>query len=499
MAVDFVYHHWMDPPPKPQPESRITIPLTSQASMIPLVFGRCRVTAPILAYTSIPITTEVDAGFIYQLDMLFVLGIGFYGGGNHVLAVWQGDRLMRTFGDGGFFLKNQTGNGDKEDLGVHLAFETPISGITSSQGNLEFLNGNPAQQLVDPVTGSPTTWAGQYMTAGVGMDVAVGDGSFDVRQVPALQVPGYRGYMSAFLWADEETDHWAVGLDPQVSSYSFEVSSYSPTFFSPNGSDDCNPIEILYDLLTSPFGKLALDASYIDMPSFVAAAQILTNEFHFMSIAFQDKARALDMISSVLRQIDGGMFENPVTGKLQVKLARADYDPATVLQVNPANCVELQNFAAGGWTDITNRVVVTFTDRANAYKQGTAVAYSQANAVGQDGEVREITLDYPGITSQGLADAVASRELQARSKPTMKCRAIVNRSFLRTLPLDVVKLTWPDANIAGIYFRVVGVSRGTLENPQIALDLVQDSFYVHRNVVHPPITGGGGGTFGTSL
>jgi hypothetical protein len=48
------------------------------------------------------------------------------------------------------------------------------------------------------------------------------------------------------------------------------------------------------------------------------------------------------------------------------------------------------------------------------------------------------------------------------------------------VPGDVVSLSWPEYGISGVVMRVANVSRGTLANGAIKLDLLQDFFYVWR-------------------
>lgn len=492
MGVEYVYHNWIDPPQPPPPERSITIPLTTSTTPIALLYGRCRVTTPVLAYTSQPIIKPSGSNNIYMLDMMFVLGVPFRAGHSQIKQMYIGDRRLTQIGH---FLGNQTGQGNFEDLTIppaHLALQTPTIAVgddETTQGDAEFLDGRDTQTLINPSGGAPTTRAGQYMTSLTLFDITDDQPwNYGFGFVPAFEVPGYRGYLSAFLWAQNQTQHWAVGVTPDVSSYSFEVATYPATSLADPASDDVNPMDVLVDLLVD---KLSVPATQIDMPSFLAAAMTCRAEGNVMSIAFQQQQTVAEIFDVILRQVDGGLRWNPKLNKLQIKLIRADYDTATLPIINPDNCIQIQNFSAGGCQDLPNRVIVTFTDRLNGYKQGVAIANDQA--VGDDGEIRATTVDMPGVCFQELADYIAQRILAAISRPLMQLNAIVNRSFLRELPGDAVKLNWPEANISNVVFRIIGQGSGTLEDGAIGLQLTQDYFYVHRDLPPQSILDAGGG------
>jgi hypothetical protein len=472
---NYVYHRWIeDQPPKQNPGEGIKIPTSSEGSAVPLIYGRIRVKAPIMAWWG---TAQVHPGsdvgssspFVYGVDIFFVLGIPFENGNAHVLAMWAGERKL---GEGPPGLGSRTGDGGRE---------TPVPMDTSALpgdggfvgGQVEMLNGNPGQTLVDGSLAS-TTWAADRMI---------------LYGVPPQQIPGYRGYLSFFLFNGSSVA-WYIGPNPQPDSYSFEATSYPTTSFGDSGvnntiGDDANPVRVIYDIMTATLGKLGLSSTLIDTASFVAAALTVQDEAHGFSRVWDQTTDAGEYVNEILKQIDGVMFEDPVTGTVKIKLIRADYFIDDIASIDPSNCSAIENFAAAGMTDVTNKVRLVYTNRANEYRDGSGLAINQANALGQDGEVREVVLQMPGVCTQELADNLAGRELTYRCRPLMKCRAIVNRSLYLETQGNAVLLTWPEANISRMVFRVANVTRGTLEDGKIALDLIQDAFYNWRR--SPPV------------
>ena len=480
LAGDYIYHRWIahdDPPPNPN--QTVSVPTSQPGTAIPMIYGRVLVKGMAVywaGHASFVTGASLGVGsqYVYGLDMHFVVGIFPQDGSSVFRFLWNGSKRL-GLGPGATipFVTYTVDNSTDPTSGGDAGF---------IGGTLEVHPGDPAQDL------TASSLGGRMLAAGV----------------PSTQISSQRGVLGIFLTGPSSAP-WFIGGSPNPGTYAVECDALPPLVVGGSGARfghgliglDLNPVDVILDLLTGGLGKLGQDPALLDMASFDAAAVTLDNEGHGFSRSWEDSSDAKTRLNEVLAQIDGVLREDSVTGVTSIKLIRADFDPSDVLEITPANCVELQNFVAGGWDGLPNDVYVSFTDRTNNYGQGTGRSQNQANANG--GEVVAVTLSYLGISNQELADAVADRELQARSRPIAKGRAIVDRSFVRVLQGDAVKLTWPEANIAGVIFRVANVNKGTLENPYVALDLLQDYFYTHRNVVHPPEETGGGGVFGESL
>jgi len=506
MLGTFVYHRTRNPTAPPR-DRDVKIPLTEEGAIIPLIFGRCRVRAPVLAWigdvqtSSGDVVSGVNSGtLLYRASAFFALGIPFEDGLNRVHSMYVGEEaLINTLdspgggaipgdlrvqtdeleGDGAFEYDTRRCSLMKDPVGVDLD-TTPSAG-----GWVEFLNGNTTQNIVDPGTLAATTTLGERMVFDVDSD----------------EIPGYRGFMSVFLYGIDPPDPDAgfnFGMSPQIPAVSFEASSYP---FDALTADriglDANPADVIYHLLKDHLGKLGLDYTRVDYTTFLACALTLDDEGHGYSRAIEDGTDTQEAIDEVLRQIDGVLYEDPLDGLFKLRLIRADFDPATILRIDPSNCEGIENFAAGGWTNVPNKIRVVFTDRHAGYVEGSATAQNQANAVGQNGQVREIVLNFPGICTQALADEVAGRELSARSRPIAKFRVIVDRSFWRVVEGDALLVNFPEYNISGMVVRAAHVSRRGPDSNSIAIDVIQDFFYVHRRIVYgldavAPFPGSGG-------
>jgi hypothetical protein len=474
MAGDFIYHRWIeDHPQKPTARQEVMIPHADEGAPVPLIYGRVRARNPILVWSSQP----VFANPYYEMNMFLVLGIPMDDGNgiNRVHNMWAGDWKL-FWSD---IAPAMTGVGGPE--GVVTVIGTGRNGEDYGTGLLEFLDGNPSQVLVNPGEDytNAYTYAGRYM---LNPNTSAGGGNLNFNAIP-----GYRGYVCVTLHGIAQP--FIFGKSAGVPAYSFEASSYRDSggypavgIYAQVGLDS-NPINVLWDLYKAKFGKLGYDTSLLDKTSWQVAATTLYSEGHGYSRYITDASQVDDHILEILKQIDGVLRENPTTGKIELKLIRPDYDPATIPEITRANCDALVNFAASGWTNIINKIRLVYTNRTRDYVDDSELVQNQANAVGQNGQVNEQTLQMPGICETAQAQSIARRELTARSRPIIKCRALVDRSFLRVMQGDAVKLTWSNPDIAGLIFRVANVERGTLKDSKIALDLISDYFYTTRNQV----------------
>lgn len=495
LVTEYLYHRWHDEKAEHEkPIREIQIPRTDEGAPVPLIYGQCRVDAPILAWTStlpetLTVTEDVGSGifggYIYMLDMFFILGmsVAFGNSTSRLLSVYVGPFSLLLRSQGGhpnvasLSQLEGTGGYERNTRYAQVWNDAVVSRQPYVQGEVEFLNGGRTQLLVDQGTLLPLTRTGEMMI----------DSGVDPERIP-----GYRGYLAVSLSGVSEVglNQFDIGGEPSPPDFGFEVSSYPLSFNalatgSPTIGVEMNPADVIIDILRNKFAKLGLSADSIDRPSFQEAAATLKLEEHGYSRAFQETQDADEMIKEILEQIDAVIFEDPVTGKIKIKLIRGGYDAFNVPRFSPANA-RLVNYAAAGWPNIVNKIRVVYSDRQLKYQDNSETAHNQASAAEQDGVVRELTLRYPGCCTSALALKIAGRELSARSRPIAKCSLEVSRAFYRTTQGDVVSLDWPEYGISGLLFRVANVDRGTLEDGRIRLDLIQEYFNTYRSVVSPP-------------
>jgi hypothetical protein len=481
LLSDMAYHRWHpSTTPAPIKPQEVSIPRCDAGTPVPLIYGRCRVRKPILAWTGTPVrvTGNVTNGWpsgvtFYQMDMFFVIGIVMADGvaTSKVHGMWAGDRKF----DPGFGFS-------AKETPIVAEIDASTGGITEEGPvgtQVMFFDGNAAQDVSASIAGTRMFASGWALT----------------------EIPSFIGYLSIILY--DTLSPWTIGSSPNVAAYSFEASSYKDSGGYPavgvyaQIGQDSNPVNVLYDLLVAKFGKLGIDSSYIDITSFQHAAAVCFSETHGYSRCIEDAQACDEHIQEILRQIDAAIDEDTSTGKVVITMVRPDFDPNTIPHITRDNCDSLTNFVASGWTGLPSTLRLKWTNRALDYTDATVTAHNQGNAINQLQE-EAIDLAMPGVCEEALAKNLAGRELAARSRPIIKCRAIVGRDFLRVVRGQAVKVTWSNPDIADLIFRVANVERGTLEDGKIALDLVSDYFYTFRNL--PPVNPHfGTGDFGKKI
>lgn len=486
LAAKQAYHRWReDFLKKPPPEKEIQIPRTDAGAPVPIIYGRCRVRAPILAWHQDPFydTASISGTVVrreLRMGMFYVLGTGFpHGDGisgpialNRLHTIYAGDH-KGTAGHAGIIpltpraLSDLTGNGGNENP-VHAFGINDTDGESIALGDVEFLNGGPAQQLVNA---GATTYTGSMML-NAGLTEA--------------KIASYRDFMCVGLL--ENFKHGDNGGATSIPAYHAEASSYQTNHaqlgtYSRIGPNDSNPVNAIYDLMI----RCGVSPSEIDMASFQAAQYTLHTEGHGYSRCIDSASDGESHIDAILRQIDASLYKDPYTRTWRLKLIRPDFNPNTIVHITKSNCWELQGYVAGNWADVPNAVSVLFEDRAKDYNDNTVEDKNQSLASAQRDPM---IIEYRGTCNEAQARNLAARERSARSRPIAKCRAICDRTLLRLMPGDPVKVTMAGYNVSGGIFRVANVEHGTLEDGKIAIDLIQDHFFVWRNAtpvhVEPP-------------
>lgn len=506
LGGQYAWTHWINPPPPRQPPQKdLGLPRLDEGANIPLIYGKCRVRSPIIAWIGTPHffdaadyfdsgdITGIATGDMYACSMYLVLGIPFPGGTQKLHRMWAGELPVTKFVkfglEGLVEMDELTGEGSYE-VDVRRCMVSTKSGDFGSftHGEIEFLNGDSDQHLVNQTTPfAPTTAAGEWMT------VNTGNAPNDVQgDVPGGSLPGYRGFLSVFLFNRYgNTVHWALGPTPHIPQFSFECSSY-PRFdrqlvFYDRIGAEANPAAVIYDIVLSDFAKLGIPSDRVDIQSFINAGVTLYQEAHGYSRAVEEDRTAEDLLGEILTQIAGVLYEDNSTGLLTIKLLRNDYDPSTAFHVTKHNCRGVRP-SATGWTDVVNKVRVRFPNRSKDYQWDSVTAQNLANIVAGGNKVREVVIDMPGVCTPELAQAIADRELAALSRPMQALRLEMHRDAVDLKFGEAIKVTLTDPDISGIIFRVVGIDHGTLDDGTITLEVVQDNYYVFRGRFPEPAT-----------
>lgn len=469
LAGSYIYHRWIeDQPPAPKPPA-LTLPRTDEGSAISLLYGRVRVRTPILAWAGnyLVLGQVYTGGFgsttanHYSVDLLFILGLPFFGGTATFLGVSVGDTpLSMSIGaSSGTTQQYKGGPGWSHTSSTELS----INGVFYQGKSIQDVtNGTPSNSpdtgtYVDGVNyGGATSFARVLGFAGIDTTL----------------VPGFRSQVAVF-------GHIALGTTADMPSLAYEIRTLSTGSVSDLGNslaDDADPAAVILDVLTGGFGKLGISKSLIDITSFQNASLVLFNENNGYSRVYDQSTDAVQIIADVLRHIDGVIYQDPVTGLITLRLVRAsDLDDIND-DVNPDNATTPSEswYSVQGWSELPNYLQLSYTDRANGYQNKTVVAQNPAGIAANGGRLRKVSLSFPGCCTSTLAQQLAAREMAAVSRPIVKATVKVTRTFHGKRPGDVVTLTWPELSISKMPMRIARVNRGRPGASAITLDMIRD-------------------------
>ena len=242
--------------------------------------------------------------------------------------------------------------------------------------------------------------------------------------------------------------------------------------------DDANPAHIIYESLTNNDWGLGYPAGDINDVNFRNAADVLFNEGFGLSLTWSQQRPIDEFINTILDHIDASLIENRSTGQWELVLVRNDFDPETLITFDESNCI-MEDFNRKTLSDTVNEVVVEYTDVLNNGTD-TTVAQDLANFVNQ-GRINSQKFSYLGINNQGLASKVAQRDLQSLSKALSSIKIRTTRDAYNLYPGKPFKQNWSEYGLNGVVYRVTKISLGNIDNNQIVIDAVEDSFGLPSN------------------
>jgi hypothetical protein len=331
-------------------------------------------------------------------------------------------------------------------------------------------------------------------------------GDFDQERDPYLQeevdpnVPAYRGFAHIVLYGgpyNPPHSGFYIGNSTAVDPFEFEVTRLpNPLGLGGEGDPigglgpdgiDCNPVNVVYDILTSTWGMLGLPVSRLDVDSFFDSGQTLQTENHGISIKAERAIEARDLIEQVLQQIDGLLYEDPESKKIVLKLIRPDYDVEELPVLDETNVVEVIEFGKSLWPETRNQVRVIFEDRYSEYLDRAAFGQDLSNFMFQGERLSTAEYKYPNVKYGALANALVARELAYVSVPNIKLKLRVNREAAILKPGDAFVFNWPEyRNLQGLIMRVQNYDQGDGKSNDVTLVATQDRFALTTSLFADP-------------
>lgn len=261
------------------------------------------------------------------------------------------------------------------------------------------------------------------------------------------------------------------GLNPSIALIRVKDGADGTQHFAANAA------HIIFEAMTNVDWGMGENYGMFNIASFEQCAQTLYNEKMGLNILWNRQSKIEDFIKIIVDHIQGAVFVDPATGKHTMKLMRADYEIGSLKTVSPSNA-KLSGFKTKIWGDITNEVVVTWTNPETG-KEETVTVQDLAGIAAQGG-ITSTSRNYHGFADQQTAFRAGERDLSAIAYPLASCQAEVTKEFWDAVVHDCVILNWPRHGIQSAVFRVVEVSRGS-KSRTVTLTLMEDVFSLARS------------------
>lgn len=206
----------------------------------------------------------------------------------------------------------------------------------------------------------------------------------------------------------------------------------------------CNPVAIVYDLLTSPFYEEAFANTDLNLPTFLAAGLVLAAEGFGLHLLYASGADVSEAVLAVLDYCGAYLRNNGET--YDFILDRGGYVVASLPAITAANASRADpKFKS--MSNIINEVTATFNDDGNAGK--IARIYSRDTG-GQDslGYRKPCSISLPGVRNLAVAARMVYQYLKEVAYPAAQASYDVSGALLRTLPGDKVRVTASDVAFA---------------------------------------------------
>jgi hypothetical protein len=448
---------------KPAGLGDFNVPTATEGRVVPIIWGKIKLEGPNIVWygdlVAIPVTRKVKTGLFsstrqttgyrYKIGLQFALCRGPLNGPDDFLHHIRVD--------------------DNYAWGVEASTADPPLAPTDAGaiGNInqpEFFGGKDAGGgggLIGTFrvySGSETQLIDDYLTP------------FQSPQ------PAYRG--TAFIsWQQGE-----IGSSPSLRPFAFELSRF------PDGLDlrsfqpgdeivglGVNPMNVVFEVLNNDEWGLAISATSINVLNLRSIAAVLATEGQGFSWIWDRVLNVLEVIRTVEEQVDGVLFQDPVSGDFDFQLIRDDYTPGIQPLLDESNVEAITKFMRPSWASTSNVVNVNFNSRDKNYAVSFALAQDMAN-VDINQAVNAVELKMPGVKTPALANEIAWRELRLLSFPLATGALVSDRSQFDLKPGDVRELTWSLLGLIRLPIRITKVNRGSILDGKIKIDFTQDIF-----------------------
>lgn len=253
------------------------------------------------------------------------------------------------------------------------------------------------------------------------------------------------------------------------------------------GDDDLNAIHFLYERLFCKVGGLGKDISLLG-DSWTAAADTCYTEGYGLSNVWDWSPDDIEsMIHQVEEIIDGKIYIDPATGKFEIGLVRADYDPddPSIESFGPAD-FWVENMPTSSPGTVPSKIIVKWHDKVNLQER-PAFDDDIALLARQGGNPIVYEVDYSAFVCNGpLATKIACRSQHIFSAMPKRYTLHALRTMSHLHETSIFKMLYPALNVTSMIVRVISIDRGSLTEGDCIIDVAEDVFGQAHTVYASP-------------
>jgi hypothetical protein len=299
---------------------------------------------------------------------------------------------------------------------------------------------------------------------------------------------------------------WYSGLissmNPYPKEWSFRVRRYNAGWFNnvpwypvmarvlmaAGTIHAMNPAHIIYECLTNPLWGRGLPESLIDENSFIYAANMLCNEGFGLCMAWQRKEEIDHFIQLVLDTISAGLYADPESGKMVLKLIRDDFEEDDLPTFTPTSgLLDIVDDDSASQDGAFNEVIGTGRDPIT--NEDFQVRVHNLAARQSQGAFNTLDKDFSGIPTKDLMARVLQRELRVHSSGLKRFTVVLDRAGWRIRPGMPFRIADARRGIANMVLRAGEITDQSFRDGRVTIKAVQDVFGMPSTSFVTPVPG----------
>lgn len=306
--------------------------------------------------------------------------------------------------------------------------------------------------------------------------------------IPATLVNPDGPNVVAFCVRDSYKDFSGTGNKIGTQQFIYGDIQVGLDVSNPRRTSDMNPIHIIREIYTDDiWGAGYADAAMGD--SFTTAADTCYAENLGISFLWDDQKSYQSQLEDVQRYVSGYVYVDPITGKFEIKLVRADYTVDELPVFDGHNTSTVQDIERQAVGQLVNQITATYSNTPRG-KQGS-VTVSIGWLIDEQGGIVNNKVDYPAVSTSFTAGRLALRDLRILSAPLLSCTLGTNRDAISMRPGQAFLLNRPDLDIDNMVMRVSEIDFGDGIKNECTIKCLEDVFYFPAEPTvasNPPIT-----------